>query len=118
METLTPLLAVITGLALRLAIPILITAAIISILRRLDAHWQLEAQIQSHPVPISVEKPRCWEITACECPDAERETCPGYQTDQPCWQAFRNENGYLLERCLSCEVFLNAPIPAHEYAYS
>jgi hypothetical protein len=107
METLTPLFAVITGFALRLAIPIAITAIAIYFLRRLDTRWQAEAEEQLlQPV---VEKPMCWEINGCS---AEmRAACAGYQSEQPCWQAFREENGYLQERCLGCDVFQKAPVP-------
>lgn len=109
MDTLTPLFAVITGFALRLAIPIAITAIAIYFLRRMDTRWQAEAEEQLlHP---AVEKPKCWESHNCP-PDA-RESCSGYQSEQPCWQAFRKENGYLQERCLGCGVFHQAPVPAN-----
>jgi hypothetical protein len=108
METITAILAVITGFALRLAIPIAITAVAIYFLRRLDTRWKVEAE-QQHLYPL-VEKPKCWEIHGCS---AEmRATCAGYQSDLPCWQALRKENGYLQERCLGCNVFREAPIPA------
>jgi hypothetical protein len=42
-----------------------------------------------------------------------RATCVGYQSEQPCSQAFREENGYLKERCLGCDVFQKAPIPVN-----
>jgi hypothetical protein len=107
METVMAVLAVITGFALRLAIPIAITAIAIYFLKRLDNHWQTEAEEQLlRPV---VEKPRCWEVKGCT-PEM-RATCTGYQSEQPCWQAFRKENGYLQERCLGCDVFRKAPIP-------
>ena len=107
METITAILAVVTGVALRLAIPIAITAIAIYFLRRLDNRWQAEAEEQLlQPV---VEKAKCWEIHGCT---AEmRATCIGYQSEKPCWQAFREENGYLKERCLGCDVFRKAPIP-------
>ena len=109
MDTLTPLFAVIAGFALRLAIPIAITAIAIYFLRRLDIRWQAEAEAQLlQPV---VEKPKCWEVH--NCPPEKRETCAGYQSEQPCWQAFREENGYLQERCLGCNVFREAPIPVN-----
>ena len=109
METLTAILAVITGFALRLAIPIAITAIAIFSLKRLDHRWQAEAETQL-PQP-AVEKPKCWEIHGCS---AEmRASCAGYQSEQPCWQAYRNNNGYLQERCLGCDVFKEAPVPVN-----
>ena len=108
METITAVSAVVTGFALRLAIPIVITGVAIYFLRRLDNRWKVEAEKQLM-LPV-VEKPKCWEINGCS---AEmRATCAGYQSEQPCWQALRKENGYLQERCLGCNVFLQAPIPA------
>ena len=109
MDTLTPLFAVITGFALRLAIPIAITAIVIYFLRRLDNRWQAEAEEQLL-LPV-VEKPHCWEVHNCSPED--RKSCPGYQTEQPCWQAFREESGYLKERCLGCDVFHQAPAPVN-----
>ena len=110
METITAILAVITGIALRLAIPIGITAIAIYFLRRLDNRWQAEAKEQLL-LPV-VEKTKCWEIHGCT---AEmRAACAGYQSELPCWQAFREENnGYLQERCLGCDVFKKAPIPSN-----
>jgi hypothetical protein len=75
----------------------------------LDNRWQAEAEEQLlHP---AVEKPKCWEVHNCSSED--RASCPGYQSEQPCWQAFREENGYLQERCLGCEVFQQAPVPVN-----
>jgi hypothetical protein len=107
METITATLAIITGFALRLAIPVCITAVAIYFLRKLDTRWKVEAQQQ---LPLSaVEKPKCWEVHGCS---AEmRANCKGYQSELPCWQAFREENGYLKDSCLGCDVFRKAPIP-------
>ena len=108
METISALLAVITGFALRLAIPIGITAVAMFFLRRLDTRWKVEAESQLlKPV---VEKPKCWEVHGCS--EEMRATCTGYQSQHPCWQAHRKENGYLQDRCLGCDVFRKAPVPA------
>jgi hypothetical protein len=106
METLTPTLAIIAGLLLRLAIPILGTIVLVYFLRKLDAHWQAEAQRN----PVVVEKFECWKVKGCS--EAQRKNCLGANSALPCWQAYRQPNGYLQERCISCEVFTNAPIPA------
>ncbi len=109
MDTFTPLLAVISGFALRLAIPIGITAIVIYFLKSLDVRWQAEAE-EKLLLP-TVEKPKCWETHGCSA--EKRESCPSYQSEQPCWQAFREESGYLQERCLGCVVFQKAPIPVN-----
>jgi len=105
MEELRVLLAILIGIAARLAYPILITAIVVYFLRRLDARWQSEAQ---HP-PVKVEKPACWEIKGCL--PARSQECPGRTSPLPCWQALRTPNGYLREECLGCAIFVKAPAP-------
>jgi hypothetical protein len=105
METITSLLAILGGLLLRLAIPVTITAGLITLLRKLDARWQVEAQL-----PVLVEKPECWKIKGC--PPEQAKNCIGASSPLPCWQAYRLPNGYLREECLSCKVFMDAPMPA------
>ena len=104
METILSLLAISTGLLVRLVIPILATALLIFALRKLDTRWQAEAQ-----TPITIEKPECWKIKGCS--PEQIENCKGASSPLPCWQAYRSPNGYLREECLSCKVFLDAPIP-------
>lgn len=106
MESFTSLLAILTGLVLRLAIPILGTILLIYILRKLDAHWQAEAEL----MPVTTEKVECWNIKGCS--EEQRKTCVAATSPLPCWQVHRQSNGYLQEKCISCEVFLHAPIPA------
>jgi hypothetical protein len=108
MDTISALLAVSAGLLLRLALPIAATVVAIHLLRRLDARWQAEAKLDLEALDSQVEKPECWK--AKNCLPTNRKVCPGYQSAKPCWQAFRAQNGYLREACLTCEVFLAAPI--------
>ena len=105
METITGLLALGLGLVLRLALPIAVTLVLIYFLRKLDARWQLEAELQ----PAPVQKPECWKIKDCS-PEQRRE-CPAFSAPRPCWQVFRLPNGYLREKCMSCKVFIDAPVP-------
>ena len=105
METITSLLAVLVGLLLRLAIPIAGTGILIYFLRKLDAHWQAETQLP----PMPVQKVECWKIKSC--PPTQSKNCIAASSPLPCWQVFRQPNGYLQEACLSCEVFRDAPIP-------
>lgn len=106
METLSSLAVLAIGLLLRLAIPITGTILLMYFLRKLDAHWQMEAK----SVPLQVEKVECWNLKGCS--DGQCKDCIGATSPLPCWQAFRQPNGYLQEKCISCEVFVNAPIPA------
>jgi hypothetical protein len=106
MEPLTSILTIIAGLFLRLAIPIAGTLLLVYVLRKLDAHWQAEAE----RTPIMIEKVECWKVKGCS--EEQRKNCIGATSPLPCWQALRLPNGYLQEKCLSCEVFTNAPVPA------
>jgi hypothetical protein len=105
MEILTSFFYILAGFFLRLAIPILGTLLLIVVLRRLDARWQAEAERQ----PMPVDKPECWKIKGCA---AEQiENCPAPKSSLPCWQVYRLPNGYLNEECISCKVFVEAPVP-------
>jgi len=103
----TAALAVLAGLALRLAVPILITVLVVAGLSSLDRRWQIEAR----RAPLKIEKPRCWKTQRCS--PSQRKVCRGYKSAQPCWQVFRLPSGYLEEKCLACPVLLQAPLPAH-----
>lgn len=105
METMTAFLALCIGLLVRLALPIAVTSVMVYFLRKLDARWQAEAELQ----PVSVEKPECWKIKGC--PPEQQKNCVARTSPLPCWQVFRLPNGYLREECLSCKVFLDAPVP-------
>ena len=105
METLASLLVILAGLLLRFAIPILGTILVIYVLRKLDAHWQAEAE----QIPVPIEKVECWKIKGCS--EEQHKNCPAAVSILPCWQTHRRPNGYLQEKCISCEVLINAPIP-------
>ena len=106
METLTSILTILAGLFLRLALPIVGTIILVYLLGKLDAHWQAEAEL----TPVTIEKVECWKVKGCS--EKQRKNCVGAATPLPCWQVHRQPNGYLQEKCISCEVFINAPIPA------
>lgn len=102
----TAAFAILTALAMRLAVPVLVTALAVFALRKLDARWQTDAQ----KVPLKADKPQCWKTKACT--SAQRKSCPAVKSPLPCWQVFRLPNGYLREECLACTVFVQAPTPA------
>jgi len=106
METITSLLAILTGFLLRLAIPMAGTGILIYFLRKLDAHWQAEAQLP----PMPVQKIECWKIKGCS--PAQQKNCIAASSPLPCWQVSRQPSGYLQEECISCKVFIDAPVPA------
>jgi hypothetical protein len=105
MEAVVSILYIISGFVLRLAIPIAGTALLVFLLRKLDAHWQAEAERQ----PVPTHKPECWKIKGCA--PEQMENCAATTSSLPCWQIFRLPNGYLNEKCINCEVFIEAPIP-------
>jgi hypothetical protein len=96
---------VVIGLLLRLAIPIAATLLVIYILRKLDKRWQAEAELQ----PLGVEKTECWKVKSCS--PEQIKNCSAAKGNLPCWQVKRLPNGYLNNDCLSCPVFIEAPVP-------
>ncbi len=109
MESLAALLAMITGLIVRLALPMALTLAAVYLLRKLDAHWQIQAEEESKKRAEGKTGEPCWEVM--KCPAERRGNCPAFHSNKTCWQVHRQSNGYLLEDCLTCEVFLKAPVP-------
>ena len=108
MTPVTELLNLTAGLLLRLGLPLVFTAGVIWLLRRLDARWQSDAE-QARPV-VAVEP--CWEFRHCS--PARAAACPAYlDPTQPCWQHFRDSHGNLNQPCLACELFRRAAVPAH-----
>lgn len=109
---LNSVLAVALGLALRFGVPILFTALVALGLRRLDRRWQQDAE-HRRPAALGLGaaavEVRCWEKT--DCPDEKRRGCPAFaRPATPCWQVFREMNGFLPKTCLGCDVFLTAPV--------
>ena len=113
MDKLSDIAALLLGLLLRYGVPIGITALLAWMLSRLDARWQEQADRRQAPLSTlgaEVRQVRCWETT--ECSRDLRENCPAYaEPDVPCWQVFRKRDNRLREACLTCHVFLAAPVP-------
>ncbi len=105
METLISLFYVLAGFVLRLTIPIVGTVLLVLILRRLDARWQAEAKRS----PAIENKQECWKVMGCS--TEQMENCPAVTSPLPCWQVNRLPNGYLNEKCMTCKVFIDAPVP-------
>ena len=107
MNALAAWLTVLTGVSLRLGLPLLITVVVVWWLRRVDARWQAEARTvyrAATPLPAIP----CW--VARNCSLEQRATCAAFtRRDTPCWQLFRDERGQLKAQCLRCEIFRAAP---------
>ena len=105
MDTMAAFTVLCFSLLLRLALPVAITLVPVYFLRKLDARWQVEAELQ----PVFVQKPECWKIRGCS--PEQLKDCVAFSSPLPCWQVFRLPNGYLNEECISCKVFIEAPVP-------
>ena len=106
METLSPTLVILIGLALRILVPLALTALAVYALRKLDAHWQAEARDEKK-VP-AIDEILCMKIQGLSDDQMKSRMV---LSAQPCWQAQRSANGYLNEACLDCEVFLKTTAP-------
>jgi hypothetical protein len=115
MDTLITILVVLTGAAIRLAIPLALTALVVLVLRRLDARWQAEAELERHLL-VKEEMP-CWKDAGISMDEIKARLASGEEL--PCWQTRRLSNGHLRESCLKCEVFHETPAPVvHSYAHT
>jgi len=99
--------------ALRFGVPLGITFLLAWGLRRLDAHWQAEAELKiakKEVRQIAVSQERCWELRNCS--PQKRETCPAYaHPEEPCW-AVVSANGHLPRACRDCHVLGRALVLA------
>ena len=109
MEWLPTTFAMILGILLRIAVPIIVTILFVFFLKKLDERWKLESDIGTGQL-VRAGNVGCWDVH--NCPAEKRASCKAYQNqDTPCWQVFRAENGNLQERCIGCDVFRHAPVP-------
>jgi hypothetical protein len=106
MEAIYSVLMILLGLILRVGLPIAITLLAAFLLHKLDARWQAEAELEMG-TQVKDEMP-CWKDLGLPIEQIKLRTTV---TDPPCWQTHRIANGRLRETCLSCEVFLDAPVP-------
>jgi hypothetical protein len=104
-------LVLLSGLLIRLIMPLAVTAIFVFALRKLDARWQAEAEKERRTL-VQDDKP-CWKEQGLSVDEIKLRAA---KSNQPCWQTHRLSNGYLREACLDCEVFLNAPIPSPKHS--
>lgn len=114
MNTWTEILTVVGFFLLRLGVPVAVTIGLAWALRRLDARWQAQAEVESRQalsveippsavVPFASERP-CWEQRNCA--PAARDHCPAYAHQSlPCWLTRREVEGALPEACYTCGIF-------------
>lgn len=92
--------------AVRLGIPILLTILLAWGLKRLDAHWQAEAEEKAASPQmkrLSTARLNCWELQNCD--KQRRSNCAAFrQSETPCWEVYRTD-GNLRETCRNCKVF-------------
>lgn len=109
------ILAIVIGLLLRLAIPILLTVLLVAFLRRLDVSWREEAQRNQGKYELAEGQKSCYEMKGCSV--EEMSSCEAVRASMPCWQAKREANGYMAEECLNCQVFRKAPVPVAAHSH-
>jgi hypothetical protein len=103
-----------TGIVIRIALPVAVTLIAVWVLSRLDKRWQKETDANPNLVVAGPRNPGCWDTHNCSAED--RAKCTAYShPETPCWQIRRDQRGFLQETCLGCEVFQNA-IPAIDKA--
>jgi hypothetical protein len=111
-ESIQSVLAILVGLLVRFGLPLSATLLAAWALRKLDQRWQTTAGGSlghGHALGAGTLQVRCWELMECS-PEA-RAHCPAYlQSDERCWQIFRQVEGRLPERCLVCKVFRDSPV--------
>ncbi len=88
--------AVFIGLLIRIGIPIVFTGGLVYMLRHLDVHWQQDQKFETNQKSLQ-----------------EYQSCSAAKSNHLCWQALRKNNGYLAQKCLTCEVFRAAPVPTY-----
>ena len=91
----------------------LIVVAVFWFFSRLDTRWKAESlrtQELSTTISPALKTP-CWQLI--DCPPEQREDCPAYQYQNvSCWEHFRSADELLDEKCIDCQVFLRALVPA------
>lgn len=115
MDTLTSMLALLAGVLIRLVVPLGLTALMVFFLRKLDARWQAEAELEKNL--LAKDEAPCWREQGLS---MDRIVQMSASSGKPCWQIKRLPNGYLREECLDCDVFISAPIlrPKHKEAHA
>ncbi len=109
----TSILVLLTGVFVRLIVPLAVTALIVFLLSKLDARWQAEAE-KEHTALVKDEMP-CWKEQGLAMDEIKLQVS---KNKQPCWQTHRLSNGYLCEACFDCEVFLAAPVPVQQHSHA
>ncbi|RJP50668.1 MAG: hypothetical protein C4586_05490 [Anaerolineaceae bacterium] len=114
MNTLATVFAILTGILLRLIVPLTLTALVVYVLHKLDARWQAEAELEKKLL-VKNEMP-CLKEQGLSVERMKAHLALG---ERPCWQTHRLANGHLREDCLDCEVFHDAPVPVpHRHGHA
>ncbi len=118
-------LAVLGIFMVRFGVPLLLSAAVVWWLHRLDVKWAKSAP-KFTAIPDGVSTPSdtlhapiigepCWVYRAC--PDERRNTCPAYLNPQTvCWLARLRCDGRLAGNCRTCSIFATSHAVTHAAA--
>jgi hypothetical protein len=108
MDSTGSVLTILVGLVARLLLPVGLTLGVAWLLGRLDRRWRAEAEAVGAVGARPIQVLRCWVLN--DCPPEQQAKCPAHrQTNVPCWQLFRDQQGRLRSSCLDCDVFRMTP---------
>ena len=139
MVNVSDFLVVLGMFALRIGVPVAVTALLVYLLKRLDRRWEAEARIargeitaepaatpsqreapvgrptlpaRRQPLPsgaMAATSQPCWDLKSCS--EALRKTCPACkEPERPCWQARLSAEGRIPETCVDCTIFQRYPL--------
>jgi len=103
-------LVVVLGIVLRLGIPVVITIFLVFLMKKMDEHWQAEAEsLPVYTPELKTGNLGCWEMKGCT--EEMKSSCVAFaHPETPCWQVFLTDEGRLNEKCVGCGVFMQAPL--------
>lgn len=115
------ILALIGIFLVRFGVPLLLSAAVVWWLHRLDTRWSKAAPAVTRvpddtPATKTADHARiisepCWVYRAC--PEERRNQCPAYLNPEVvCWLARLRCDGRLASGCRCCSVFATSHIDA------
>jgi len=112
-------LALVGIFVVRFGVPLLLSAAVVWWLHRLDARWSKvtpavteipdDAPAEASTGHAQIIGEPCWVYRAC--PEERRSQCPAYLTPEvACWLARLRCDGRLTSNCRCCSVFATSHV--------
>ena len=109
MEWLPTTLAMILGILLRIAVPIIVTILFVYLLKKLDERWKSESDIGTGQADQSGNI-GCWDVN--NCPAEKRVGMQGLpKPGHPLLAGVPGRKWQITRSCIGCDVFRHAPVP-------